>query len=538
MTPPAATLARCSRVSTAITCLIASAGISVPLAFYLGIELPLLLATWLIMAVGASVSARWPATVVLLLAVLLPFETLLPCLLPLPDGIHLAVQLAGELMIYLGLAVVIAQKLMHRQPLRRTPVDLPLIALLLVAGVSILANSAPLLPSLMNLRSLLRYAALFYLVTNINLSPRQVRIILISIAAVGGIQLITAGMQIAGGDSIRQLMMPQPFDISIADQSHHFILVERGRELGSVFGTLGDTIYFGLFLLIVLAIVLAWHLRIGWQYALATGVLMTAVAWSYSRASLLAALLMVGIDLSRRVGRRKSITGLCIIAGVGIICLTLLSPVLQRNYHRNYQHPRIQKQSIVSNATNFLNADYLKRAKRQRLGAILGIAPTVLVNAPVIGFGPAELHTIKSLNLAKPSWLYKRLEKKGFEDVYWVALLCYLGTAGIAVFTWLIVRLLRVSWQLSHNEADSVLRCVATATLLLTAVTPMLLFFMRVLEFRAFSFYFWLLPAMMIALDAHVSSQSATKPTIAEGEDTRCSRGELDSGGTLGDEVV
>ena len=73
---------------------------------------------------------------VLVLAVLLPFETLIPRLLPLPDGIYLATQLAGEVTIYLGLAVVIAERLMRRQPLRRTPVDLPLIVLLVLATVS------------------------------------------------------------------------------------------------------------------------------------------------------------------------------------------------------------------------------------------------------------------------------------------------------------------------------------------------------------------------------------------------------------------
>ena len=52
-------------------------------------------------------------------------------------------------------------------------------------------------------------------------------------------------------------MMPTTVDLAVAGKTRNFTVVEHGREIGSLFGTLGDTLYYGLFLVVVLAVALS-----------------------------------------------------------------------------------------------------------------------------------------------------------------------------------------------------------------------------------------------------------------------------------------
>ena len=142
------------------------------------------------------------------------------------------------------------------------------------------------------------------------------------------------------------------------------------------------------------------------------------------------------------------------------------------------------------------------------------------MNAPVIGYGPDQNFAIKQLNEAHNTRLYKTLTKEGFEHVYWVALLCYTGLAGVIAVGWLGVRLAWTCAAVARGaDGDTVVRWAGLAGLCVVLQCAVLMWFNRVPEIRAFSFYFWLLPALAYAAwadqqtkhdDTHTPAPDAT----------------------------
>ncbi len=442
---------------------------------------------------------------------LVPLETFLTSLLArvgTPEQALFALQFSIEASVYLALLVAVVRRLATNQTLRRTPIDAPILAILAVVSLSVAVNNAPLVGSLMNIRSALRYVAVFYLVVNIGLTRRQVHTLLIVILLSGAVQVLVGLIQLKAGYNLKVWMLPHTVGIDVAGQTRNFTILERGREIGSLFGTLGDTLYYGLFLLVVLAVALPWVTRWrGWHMAEALAIALAA-AYSYSRAAVIVSGLTLIPFAGRWLGRRRVAVACCGAAALGLILLA--GSLAFETSGGSYHHPRQGRNSILGNMTNIFSSDYLERSKRQRLGAILGVAPTALVNAPILGYGPAQNHTIKQLNREPKTHLFKTLTKEGFEDVYWVALLCYTGIAGVIAVLWLGVRLAWSCAAIAYGaRGDPTVRWAGLAGLCIVLQAAVLMWFNRVPEIRSFSFYFWLLPALAYAAwSAQHSSQS------------------------------
>jgi hypothetical protein len=469
-----------------------------------------------VLVIGGLVTYR-PFWFVAATTALVPLESFLVALLAkahLGDLALFVLQLSIEASIYYALALVVLSQLIAKQILRRTPVDTPLLLILAVVSLTIAVNDAPLVGSLMNLRSALRYVAVFYLVVNIGLTRRQVNTLLGVILISGAVQVLTGLVQWEAGYGLKVFMLPHTVDIDIAGKTRNFAIVQRGREIGSVFGTLGDTLYYGLFLLVVLAVALPKFCRWRAWHAADVVALALATAYSYSRAAVIVAGLTLASFAGGWLGARRVAAACCAVAALGVVVLAG-SMALETN-SGTYHHPRQGRRSILYNMTNIFSGDYLERSKRQRLGAVLGVAPTALMNAPVLGYGPDQRHTIRQLNREPRTRLYKSLTKEGFEDVYWVALLCYTGLAGVFAVLWLGARLAWTCAAVARGaRGDPTVRWAGLAGLCIVLQAAVLMWFNRVPEIRSFSFYFWLLPALAYTAWAaqHTADGAATEPT-------------------------
>lgn len=448
--------------------------------------------------IALLVAAR-PYWVVLFLTLFMPFETFaLKFFLP-HNQIHLALQFAGEVLIYLTLIMVILRNGLLGSGIRRTPIDLPLLALILIILLSLLFNRSQLVPSLINIRTQMRYVALFYLVVNLNLNEDQVRYLLRGILAIGAIQVILGGLQLLSNGSINDLLIPKNPNTELFGYSRNFILVTRGREIGSIFGSLGDTLFYGLFLVLVLAVYLSGLRRLTPKRMIVIVFIVGAIFYSYARAVVLSVLLLLLIFAWKNYGPKRTLMGVVVLGFLAFILLVILSSTTQI-IPRDYAEPIKAEQSIITNITGIFSQDYLELAKRQRLGALVGIAPTALVNRPLLGYGPDEMTTIERLNTSRPSFLLKTLTVTGFEDVYWVALLCYYGVPGVSTVAFLLLRIYQSARRVQKQATSALLKQIAMLIVLVVPLTAILLFFYRVLEFRIYSFYFWLLPACMYSL--------------------------------------
>lgn len=476
-----------------VAALLVATAVSISTA--IGLALALLLAVIMFVFIAAN----RPYWIVLALVVYLPFETFLPSILPVPDLLNVVMQFGSEALIYLTCGIVVSKRLLLTGTLRKTPLDWLVGGFLLIVVLSILVNGPPLIGSLLNVRSLLRYVFLFYLVINIDMSKVEVRRLLYVILWVGILQLVLGLFQLATGATYRSWFLPRAASLEALGQERGFRLLITGREIGSILGTLGDTLYFGLFLLVVLSIYLGRlsNSRRGiWSVPAVAiiAVLFVSITYSYARGAMLAFLAVLAIYYWLRYGRGKVLLSLMSVLPLLIVLVITLFLV---NESGAYVNPTRVEKSALENFTSVFSRSYVEVAQRNRLGSVLLVPPIVLSERPILGYGPDETTTVDTIARRYPD-----IYRGGFEDVYWVALLAYYGIPGVLLMAMLFLRILQSAIRRIRSTSDQLIRHISTTTAILVAATPLLMFFYRVLEFRAYSFYLWLFVGLMYSVSS------------------------------------
>ena len=449
------------------------------------------------------------------------FEEFVLKFLPVSDIVYSYFRFFGELLIYIAFGKLVIHKLHKGIPFVKTAVDLPIIGFYTVVLLSILVNGSPLMGSLYNIRPFARYIVLFYLVANSSLSERKITTFLRIILGVGIFQLAAGLIQWVGGPAAFDFFLPRASTLGIAGFTKEYRLLEIGREIGSIYGTLGDTVIYGIFMILVLIVYLSRVRQLEYLNLLGAAVLFFFIARSYSRAATFSALLAGGAWYYFHYGWKKTLQ----LAGATVLVFGLLLAVVNP-FNLEYINPRKARVGLVGNVTGVFSGSYVRIAQKQRLGALIGNVPTVLVNKPILGYGADQNTTIERLNMSKRSFLLKILSKNGFKDVYWVAILCFYGILGLVFFALIFYQLFRAAFNLykrsvrtsSVIETDAptsrVTQRIAIIMLCLVAVTVFLLFFNRTLEYRGYGFYFWLCAGLMFASDRALPTYRPLKITL------------------------
>ena len=449
------------------------------------------------------------------------FEEFILKFLPVSDTLYSYLRFLGEILIYVAFGKLVIHKLYRGIPFVKTAIDLPVIGFYSVVLLSILVNNSPLMGSLYNVRPLARYIVLFYLVVNSSLSDRKIETFLRIILGIGIFQLTAGLIQWIGGPAAFDFFLPRESTLSIGGFTKEYRLLEVGREIGSIYGTLGDTVIYGVFMILVLIVYLSRIRRLEYLNLLGAAVLFFFIARSYSRAATFSALLAGGAWYYFHYGWKKTLQ----LAGVTVVVFGLLLAVANP-FNLEYINPRKARVGLVGNVTGVFSGDYVRIAQKQRLGALIGNVPTVLVNKPILGYGADQNTTIERLNMSQRSFLLKVLSKEGFKDVYWVAILCFYGILGLGFFAMIFYKLFRYALNLYQRSVRTsslveqtpstsrLTQQVAIIMLCLVAVTVFLLFFNRTLEFRGYGFYFWLCAGLMFASDRALPRYKPLKITL------------------------
>ena len=449
------------------------------------------------------------------------FEEFVLKFLPVSDIVYSYLRFFGEILIYVAFGKLVIHKLHKGIPFVKTAIDLPIIGFYTVVLLSIFVNRSPLMGSIYNIRPFARYIVLFYLVANSSLSERKITTFLRIILGVGICQLLAGLIQWVGGPAAFDFFLPRESTLGIAGFTKEYRLLELGREIGSVYGTLGDTVIYGIFMILVLIVYLSRIRRLEYLNLLGAAVLFFFIARSYSRAATFSALLAGGAWYYFHFGWKKTLQLACVTGLVFGLLLAVVNP-----FNLEYINPRKARVGLVGNVTGVFSGSYVRIAQKQRLGALIGNVPTVLVNKPILGYGADQNSTIEGLNMSKRSFLLKILSKSGFKDVYWVAILCFYGLLGLGFFALIFYQLFRAAFNLykrsisppslikQNASASRVTQQVAIIMLCLVAVTVFLLFFNRTLEYRGYGFYFWLCAGLMFASDRALPTYKPLKITL------------------------
>lgn len=437
------------------------------------------------------------------------FEEFVLKFLPVSDSVYSYFRFLGEIFIYVAFGKLVLNKLYKGIPFVKTPLDFPIIGFYIVVFLSIVINRSPLIGSLYNIRPLARYIVLFYLIVNSPLSKQRIDTLIRIILCIGVVQIGIGMIQWFGGPTLYDMFLPRASTLEVAGFTKEYRLLEIGREIGSIYGTLGDTVIYGVFMIVVLVIFLSRVKRLEYLNLLAIGILLMFIARSYSRAATFSALLACVVWYFFQYGWKKTVRlSLAVLLIFGIL-LAIVNP-----FELEYVNPRKARVGLVGNVTGVFSGSYVKVAQKQRLGAILGNVPTVLTNKPVLGYGADQNTTIDRLNKSKRSFLFKVLSKKGFKDVYWVAILCFYGVLGLGLFAFIFYRLFAASLRLYKRTANKLTKEMALVMLCLVVVTVFLLFFNRTLEFRGYGFYFWMCAGIMFVSDTAIQTYKPIKITL------------------------
>ena len=446
----------------------------------------------------------------LFLAAITSFEDLIIKFLPVPEKIFFYSRFLSELSIYIAFILVVANKLVKRIPLSRTPLDLPILFFIGSAVISIIVNHSPIFGSIVNLRPLLRFILLFYLIVNLKITVNQASKITHTIIWAGTLQVAIGILQYLSRGALDNLLLPRATDIDIGGVSKTYILLKTGREAGSIYGAAGDTVIYSVFLVLIFILIISkrnifffgnnqensvYSKKDITKILPLIGILFLfiAIALTYVRSSLFAAIIIGLRHSARTFGRVKTFIVLFLAMVLVIIVFTAIPPEF-------ISETKSTQKSIFSDITGIFTPEYINVAKKQRLGALIGIVPTVIFNKPILGYGADQISAIDGLNASKISFLTKVWTEEGFKDVYWAAILTFYGLAGLISMAWMFWRLYYCAKMIGKFSNEQITKEISLAVRYIVISTSFLLFLNRALEFRIYGFYFWLLPGLMFSL--------------------------------------
>lgn len=448
----------------------------------------------ILLAIGilGFVSLRFPRHVVLFLALYFPFEELILKYMPVPDQIYSWLRYGGEGLIYALFVAVIAKKLWQRS-MRGTPLDVALALFVGITILSALANGTSAVETSLFLRSLLRYAFLFYVVANLDLSDRFSHQLVFVLLLTGLAQVAVGVAQIFGGDIVTEFLRPaRASTLSVAGYSKEFL---THRELSSMSGTTGDTVTLAYFLMVTLSLSVAHGLfspALRKVCYVATGVIFfLGIVLTYTRGTFLAAAAVV-ITLLVASRRWLAVTflGLSILLSVTILSGNVSLPTTVRAANETQISP-------VEDFLQVFTPDYRRSASAGRLYVLLELSPMVLRSSPLFGFGPA--------------FGPRQSQEFYLKDVYWTNMLFRVGVLGLMAFVLILAQLIVVAKRVytrSRHGADKALALGSAGIVIGVALNN---FFSPVSEIRTISLYFWLFAGLLVAKDrAHKSEVRRT----------------------------
>jgi hypothetical protein len=447
------------------------------------------------------------STLVILLALYVPFEVIILKYLPVSDKIYSLLRFVPEIMIYLLLVINIAHNIYHRQWISRTPIDTVLLMFVLSAFISIIVNHAPLTLSIIGMRPLLRYIALFYIVSNIDIPQSKIKLLVLALIFIGGMQCLLISFQHFTG--ISKMFVPRATDLEVEGVQSQFRLAASGwgsgREQGAGIGTFGDSVLVALFLVFTTALSYTYYLRMEvkpvlFKFYLLGIFMLTLIAlfFTYSRASVLIAVAAVPITLFLEKKIKK-------LFFIGIMSALLIAGVLflmanESATGASYYNPKGKYTSPIDNVTNIFSSSYVQHNMQHSRGWIITeVGLPVLQSLKFFGYGPSGDESLGRMVKENISGSMPFQNLGIINDVYWVALLSYYGFVGIIFFILILLKIFKAAMIVYKNSPSTIYSMVGLCMAVMVILAFPYTFILRTFAFRPFAFYFWLLAGIVAA---------------------------------------
>mgnify|MGYP006924542314 CR=1 FL=1 len=357
--------------------------------------------------------------------------------------------------------------------------------------VSLVASPpANLLFELLNIKALLRYSLLIFIIRSFEYTERDLSSFVNFIYVLFFIQICIGLFQLLGGIQVRDILASR-------HMLDGFVGAAQGnsrsnfKDVNHLVGTMGDNISYGYFIILCVAVYLSRDKKLdvfAWfVVATAAGLLF----YSGSRAVLILLPVLVLYKLSLKNQSVNSFK-LILVSAIFVFPLVVGVVILGR-----------QLGGENNLAFGFIfTSDYFYVAMNQRLGIVLDLLPKVIVDANLLlGFGPDKYNFS---DYAATAYRYANPILVGYlphilEDVYWVAVLIYYGPIGLLIWISVLIVIIRRSLLVSTKSSSEVERRLARIVLMFCVIAIAGGFVNPVFEIRSFSIFFWLFTGLIFS---------------------------------------
>ncbi len=453
-----------------------------------------------------------PFRIIFWLSIYTPFEEFF--LRWLPNPVAAPLRFIPELILYGLMFKVCGGKLLQGYKLRKTPIDIWVIAFFVATAISMALNGSGPKGSLLNMRTIWRYLSVFYVAVNIDISKNELkrllsglRLVMIVQAFIGSIQyFLPARVNMA-------LFAPRGFQIGgYTGESN--ASTAGGLKVGATAGTFSDPAVLSAFMLIGLSLFFAASYASGssilptrWTELRDIGILLFANFATKKRAALFIALLIPPVTIYI-YGKRRKLASISWLYGlIGVVgILAVISLGATSGSPTAVSTGIDERETSVSLSTYFLqvfSADYWQKSNQEARGWFMNVILSTLVNTRSwFGLGPDfwnVLGIIETTTLRTGEDMDKLYRDAGvFDDGFWFAFLAYFGVVGTFIYGMILKRLYDAGKWLARVSAEPEYRTLGAMFATVILVTVLYTFSERIIRLRAFSFYFWLLAGLVV----------------------------------------
>ena len=440
---------------------------------------------------------------ILLFVAIFVFEETLYGRLGLSPTSYMVAKTSTEVFLYALLLLLILNRFTQTKlpSYRISTFDVCILFFFGTVLISLMINGGSFVYSALNVRTMLRYVAIYYIILLSGWVPiagqmyRFARFVVI-VAVIQSVLIV--GQHFFGGDFIEAYFSPVQVEANIAGISK--ILGNADLKIGAGYGTFGKTSLAAFYLLfsavMSVAMALLGDVRRKRRWWFAYIIIFIGIYFSYKRSALL--LLMIApLIMAFIAGNGKVVRRWFMVAVISVPIIVLVVLLFKPD---GKLKEKAQEVSPVTSLAALMTEEYWEgSASHSRGWMIIEVGKQAFVALKPMGYGADEENAKKQLSKLGGEF-GKLVDWGAFDDVYIVAGLIYYGPVGIGFLIYAYYFIYRRGKDLARLKTLPMYRA-AGATLATSAVLLLLsVFVSRVPEFRAYSFCFWVLSGMVVAV--------------------------------------
>lgn len=434
------------------------------------------------------------------------FEETIYGRLSLGASSYLIAKTVTEGFLYFVLLIVIAHRLYHGslKHYQLTFFDYCIILFLCLALISTVVNEGSLIQGAINVRTMLRYIVVYYIIVLSRWIPteKQFNRIFKLLIYLAIFQALLTGFQHLLGDDFRNQYF-SPLVLS-ENTTNGIELLKEGKEtkLGAGYGTFGKPAALSFYLLLVSAILLVilHDTHSSKKYLLWIGyiILLIGIYFSYKRGPLILALALP-IFTAWFMGY-KSIAWRYIV--VGLLLTPILFILLSAFAPKEFTDAKNERLSPTEAIAQLFTDEYWENTNTSSRGwFIQEVGIEALSSSKLIGYG-ADPENAQKILAQQNNNFAKLIGWKAFEDVYIVAMTIYYGQIGTLLIILSYCYLFKIA-LINLNKTIGYLRKIKVILLVSILLLAGGIFLERVLELRAFTFIFWVFAGLVTVINRY-----------------------------------